>query len=99
MPQKRPKQAVTPQFAVEMWPIDRPQDYPNNARKWTDKAVAKVAVSIREFGWRQPVVVDSQGVIVIGHLRRGQEHWTQRVPGARGGRLEPGEDPRTAPGG
>jgi len=70
MPQKRPKQAVTPQFAVEMWPIDRPQDYPNNARKWTDKAVAKVAVSIREFGWRQPVVVDSQGVIVIGHLRR-----------------------------
>lgn len=55
---------------VEMWPIDRPKDYPKNARKWTDKAIAKVAASIREFGFRQPLVVDSQEVIVIGHLRR-----------------------------
>ena len=30
----------------------------------------KVAASIREYGWRQPVVVDADGVIVIGHLRR-----------------------------
>ena len=29
-----------------------------------------MASSIREYGWRQPVVVDSEGVIVIGHLRR-----------------------------
>ena len=57
-------------FHVEMWDIDRPIDYPKNARKWSPKAVEKVATSIREFGWRQPVVVDSQGVIVIGHLRR-----------------------------
>jgi hypothetical protein len=57
-------------FHVEMWPIDKPIDYPQNARKWSPKAVEKVATSIREFGWRQPVVVDSQGVIVIGHLRR-----------------------------
>jgi ParB-like chromosome segregation protein Spo0J len=59
-----------PEFSVENWPIDKPIDYPKNARKWTDKAVAKVAASIREFGWQQPLVVDSQGVIVIGHLRR-----------------------------
>src|ERR1017187_7831288 len=58
------------EFLVEMWPIDKPIDYPKNARKWTDQAVAKVAMSIREFGWRQPVVVDAEGVIVIGHLRR-----------------------------
>src|ERR1017187_415606 len=58
------------EFAVEMWPIDKPIDYPKNARKWTQQAIDKVAMSIREFGWRQPVVVDSQGVIVIGHLRR-----------------------------
>ena len=57
-------------FHVEMWDIDRPIDYPKNARKWSPKAVEKVATSIREFGWRQPVVVDSAGVIVIGHLRR-----------------------------
>ena len=64
------KKSKIEEFHVEMWDIDRPIDYPKNARKWSPKAVEKVAISIREFGWRQPVVVDSQGVIVIGHLRR-----------------------------
>jgi ParB-like chromosome segregation protein Spo0J len=32
-------------------------------------AVAKVASSIREYGFRQPLVVDVHDVIVIGHLR------------------------------
>jgi ParB-like chromosome segregation protein Spo0J len=43
--------------------------YPKNARKWTAAAVEKVATSIREYGWRQPVVVDVNDVIIIGHLR------------------------------
>jgi len=55
---------------VEIWPIDKPIDYPGNPRKWSKSAIAKVAASIREYGWRQPVVVDKDGVIVIGHLRR-----------------------------
>ena len=55
---------------IEIWPIDRPKDYPGNARKWSAQAIAKVGASIREYGWRQPVVVDSKEVIVIGHLRR-----------------------------
>jgi DNA modification methylase len=55
---------------IELWPIDRPQDYPNNARKWSAHAVEKVAASIRAYGWRQPVVVDAKEVICIGHLRR-----------------------------
>lgn len=53
-----------------MWPIDKPIDYPQNARKWSGQAISKVAASIKAFGWRQPVVVDKDGVIVIGHLRR-----------------------------
>ena len=57
-------------FALEWWPIDRPRDYPRNARKWTARAVEKVAASIREYGWKQPLVCDSQDVIIIGHLRR-----------------------------
>src|SRR5579862_692566 len=57
-------------FALDWWPIDRPKDYPKNARKWSAQAVEKVATSIREYGWRQPVVVDANDVIVIGHLRR-----------------------------
>jgi DNA modification methylase len=55
---------------VELWPIGRPRDYPKNARKWSAQAIEKVAASIREYGWRQPVVVDAHDVIVIGHLRR-----------------------------
>jgi DNA modification methylase len=55
---------------IEQWPIDRPKDYPKNARKWSAQAVEKVAASIRAYGWRQPVVVDVHDVIVIGHLRR-----------------------------
>lgn len=66
----RQKRPVISGFSCEIWPIDRPIDYPKNARKWSARAVEKVAASIREFGWRQPVVVDSEGVIVIGHLRR-----------------------------
>ena len=34
-----------------------------------EAAVAKVAASIREFGWRQPIVVDSEGVVILGHTR------------------------------
>ena len=59
-----------PDFLTEQWPINRPIDYKQNARKWSQKAVDKVAQSLREFGFRQPLVVDGAGVIVIGHLRR-----------------------------
>src|ERR1039457_6597856 len=55
---------------IEMWDIDRPKDYKNNARKWSAQAVAKVGSSIKTYGWRQPVVVDREEVIVIGHVRR-----------------------------
>jgi DNA modification methylase len=34
-----------------------------------DGAVAQVAASIREFGFRQPIVVDTEGVIIVGHTR------------------------------
>jgi DNA modification methylase len=58
------------QFDIEWWPIDRPLDYPKNARKWSPEAVSKVAQSIMEYGWKQPLVCDSNDVIIIGHLRR-----------------------------
>jgi ParB-like nuclease domain len=57
------------ELKIELWPIDRLKPYPKNARKWTPQAVEKVAASLREFGFRQPIVVDSEDVIVIGHLR------------------------------
>jgi DNA modification methylase len=54
---------------IELWPIDRPKPYAKNARKWGTNAVEKVASSIREYGFRQPIVVDPQDTIIIGHLR------------------------------
>jgi ParB-like chromosome segregation protein Spo0J len=53
---------------VELRPIDRIHPYENNPRL-NDAAVDAVAASIREFGFRQPIVVDADGVIIVGHTR------------------------------
>ena len=53
---------------VEMRSVDELRPYENNPRE-NDEAVGAVAASIREFGWRQPIVVDAEGVIVAGHTR------------------------------
>src|SRR5262245_1695642 len=53
---------------VELWPIERVKLYERNPRQ-NDNAVDAVAASIHEFGWRQPIVVDADGVIVVGHTR------------------------------
>ena len=53
---------------VEMRPIANIKPYVNNPRV-NDPAVDVVATSIREFGFRQPIVVDTEGVIVCGHTR------------------------------
>jgi len=42
--------------------------YSGNPRK-NEAAVKKVAASIREFGFRQPIVVDDQMVVIAGHTR------------------------------
>ena len=42
--------------------------YENNPRK-NDEAVEKVAMSIKEYGFRQPIVIDEEGVIITGHTR------------------------------
>ena len=42
--------------------------YPDNPRS-TDEAVEKVADSIQQFGFRQPIVVDKDHVIICGHVR------------------------------
>ena len=42
--------------------------YENNPRK-NEAAVEKVAASIHEFGFKNPIIVDSENVIVAGHTR------------------------------
>lgn len=53
---------------IELWPVDRLKAYEGNPRN-NDEAVESVAASIREYGFRQPIVVDRDGVIVAGHTR------------------------------
>lgn len=54
---------------VQLWDIDKPVPYINNARKISQEAVDKVAASIKEFGWQQPIVVDKTNTIIVGHTR------------------------------
>ena len=54
---------------IVQWAIDRLIPYARNARKIPQEAIDKVAASIKEFGWQQPIVVDSERVVVAGHVR------------------------------
>ncbi len=53
---------------IEMRPIVDIRPYENNPRQ-NDAAVDAVAESIRQFSFRQPIVVDTDGVIICGHTR------------------------------
>ena len=53
---------------VEMRIVNNIKPYANNPRV-NDPAVDAVADSIRRFGFRQPIVVDEEGVIIVGHTR------------------------------
>lgn len=48
--------------------IDKIKPYENNPRDNTN-AVAEVAESIKQYGFQQPIVVDKNGVIIVGHTR------------------------------
>jgi DNA modification methylase len=54
---------------IELWPIDRVRPYPGNLRKISQGAIDKLALSIAEYGFRQPLVVDKNAVLIVG-LRR-----------------------------
>ena len=53
---------------VKEWPIKNIIPYEKNPRK-NDAAVKKVMVSLKEYGWQQPIVVDGDGIIIVGHTR------------------------------
>ena len=67
---------------VEWWPAERVIPYARNPRTATDTAVGKVAASIKEFGFRVPIIVDGEGVIIAGHTRlaAAQRLGLERVP-------------------
>ena len=54
---------------IEIADITSIKPYENNPRKLSEKAIEKVAMSLKEYGFRQPIVVDKDRVIVAGHTR------------------------------
>jgi DNA modification methylase len=56
---------------VERWPIERLISYAHNARLHSAADLAKIAASIRKWGWTMPLLVDENGVLISGHARAG----------------------------
>lgn len=55
---------------IKIWPIEKVLPYARNAKKHDKAQVSKIAQSIKQFGWTQPIVVDKDGTIIAGHGRR-----------------------------
>lgn len=53
---------------VKDTPISDIKPYENNPRD-NENAVAEVAESIKQYGFQQPIVVDKNGIIIVGHTR------------------------------
>ncbi|MEC8170187.1 MAG: ParB/Srx family N-terminal domain-containing protein [Pseudomonadota bacterium] len=54
---------------IELWNLERLKPYDNNAREHSPEQVAQIAASITEFGFLNPILVDSNDGIVAGHGR------------------------------
>jgi len=67
---------------IELWPLDRLKPYDRNARTHSVEQVAQIAASIVEFGFTNPILVDSSDGIIAGHgrLSAAQELGLKTVP-------------------
>ena len=54
---------------VERWSIDRLIPQANNPRTHTREQVAKIAASMKEWGWTNPILVGADDDIIAGHAR------------------------------
>src|SRR5271157_2789722 len=63
--------SITPAMArhIEIWPLDRLRPNARNARTHSPEQVAEIASSILEFGFVNPILVDSNSGIIAGHGR------------------------------
>lgn len=57
------------EMKIQMMDIDSIHPYENNPRK-NEKAIEAVANSIEKFGFKNPIIVDKDNVIISGHTRR-----------------------------
>ena len=62
------KKVENPQMQIEYWDVEKLIPYARNPRK-NDDAVPKMAGVIKEFGFKVPIVIKSDGSVIDGHLR------------------------------
>ena len=54
---------------VENWPIANVKPYAGNPRTIPQDAIDTIAAALQEYDWQQPLVVDADGVLIVGHGR------------------------------
>jgi len=54
---------------IELWPLDRLVPYDRNPRTHSEEQIAQIAASIVEFGFLNPILVDTANGIIAGHGR------------------------------
>src|SRR5580700_19046 len=54
---------------IELWLIDKLVPYARNPRTHSDAQVAQITASIAEFGFNNPILVDTKAGIIAGHGR------------------------------
>lgn len=54
---------------IKQTPIDQIKPYAKNAKKHPEEQIKQVADSIKAFGFNQPIVVDKENVVIVGHGR------------------------------
>jgi len=54
---------------VQLWPVDRLVPYARNPRTHSGEQVLQIAASIAEFGFTNPILVDTKAGIIAGHGR------------------------------
>ena len=54
---------------INDYPINKITPYEKNAKEHPKNQIAKIAASIQQFGFNQPIVIDKEGVIIVGHGR------------------------------
>lgn len=63
--------SIVPAMAdrIELWPVDRLRPYERNARTHSPEQITKLAAGMVEFGFTNPILVDSSDGIIAGHGR------------------------------
>jgi ParB-like chromosome segregation protein Spo0J len=54
---------------IQMWLVDKLIPWARNPRTHSDAQVAQIAASIAEFGFNNPILVDTKAGIIAGHGR------------------------------